>query len=752
MAANGFISSSGYLDSRAGYMRPTFATASDESGATLTYFGGPHWTCPECTLRVGPTPSTAVVRIPLAAVQDETCPSVVGVRSTNLDAIRQGTQCCIDGYQDGTATASTPLLVGRVIDISGDIDKDEKIITIADDRYLLEAFQVIGQFHVSGTDGTEVSYRQGWPAHFNAGGMPNGVIVDIFGYPVKVFCPPNWNIPDGQAPDQKSTTSASYFSIADILIYLQFIATGTAASIAGNFLFYPKLPTTVIWPRGYESALADGTLNQVSSVEQINTAKETAERKGREFIAEGMPILAIMTEVLEAAGHFGVYLGAQKSGSGDSTQYNSIIQIVKTRYMGGGISISRPSSGAAADVLTQINVVTGGNIKFSGRSLYTKAALGGGLVYIERRCNSEQGVTNIGTNGLVKAWSPALEEAARLEIQVLMAGVGVTEDAFPAKINEVLSKPKYSKIFQAYRLASDWDFQANTSESGMPRCVTGRPILPHLLTSFIESGLSTAPIQPYERLNAYCDVRPENNLTTAYTTPSSPTWHLPDRNDGMAIDADGTIWLPGLRRKDTAYTASVSTPGQNECVVTLKAAAIRMTVAIPCDHRINAAFKLGIDKTPGLPVYSPPPGGDDSDLIDETLSRLYYADARQLYTKHLRVGSGGGAGVEQYSFATPQSINGTPETDKSGDPETSVIRDDINYATAHLRKRLGDLGRVARTGRLIIPHLAFAWNAGDGIKDLQNTDGSSFPIRGMPQAVSFYADGDNPQMTEIEIA
>jgi hypothetical protein len=297
-----------------------------------------------------------------------------------------------------------------------------------------------------------------------------------------------------------------------------------------------------------------------------------------------------------------------------------------------------------------------------------------------------------------------------------------------------LKKPKYMKLFAAYQITETFDFMEGTDEEGFPRANLSRPVLPRLLSSFLQHtpANSTEALTTYGRLNARSQVHVE------YSTTGTSNWQRTDINDGFKIDADGTLWFMGLRSLLKTYgTPSVTLSGGSVTLVTIPANALRMTLAIPTDHRLTRGAQLTADKSASSGFVKLGIADADEAQIDSSLSRTFYADAGQLYTKEI---------VADPSWPEPESITNSVQA------EAGVIRDDSEYADAAALRRLNDIGRMARTGRLITPHIECTARPGQAIDCLVNRGHSGdFPIRGVVQTVIYSNDGKR-QYTEREIA
>jgi hypothetical protein len=233
----------------------------------------------------------------------------------------------------------------------------------------------------------------------------------------------------------------------------------------------------------------------------------------------------------------------------------------------------------------------------------------------------------------------------------------------------------------------------------------------------------------YAALQAFGQVLFEVNpygLQSQITNPDY--WFQSTQQDDFQTDADGTIWLRGLRGLPTPQSFGVSFSGTApNIVITAWPAAIRMTCAIPCDHRVTGGYKISSDPTPGLQVYEFTSGSSDANRIDPSLSRLHFVDARQLYSRWQRYNS----------FPQPQSAGGTQAANQ-------ILRDDSGYLTTAVQRKLEDIGRVGKNNNPRIPYLNFAFEPGMAFESM-----GQWNMAAMLKEVSWVAPDEGPQFTEL---
>jgi len=121
-------------------------------------------------LQAGPEPSYAIVTIPLKdGIGDEDAFSVAF--QSIARGVKMNTRCTITHVHNGKSTA---LLSGTITDIQNSM-QDSLIITVQDDRYLLEKVTVFGQIQHDPSVGESghTAFVASEPCVFNMFGFPN---------------------------------------------------------------------------------------------------------------------------------------------------------------------------------------------------------------------------------------------------------------------------------------------------------------------------------------------------------------------------------------------------------------------------------------------------------------------------------------------------------------------------------------------------------------------------------------------------
>lgn len=688
MPANATLTSTESVDLRFALMRPFFAQASQGTG--ISFRSGARWVADKVTLQLGPEPSSALIRIPMAAVSDEVAPAIAGITTSPLQGIKIGTPLKVEGYTDASSGNALTLMAGRVVEIHADMKWDRAEIEMLDERWILQACQISGSFWASGSTQGSIEYRQGIPFHTNPKGEPNALWVSDSntGQLVPVLCPKNFGLSNGETPPASaacSTTKACHWTPWMIWKYLRFAFDSGVytAYIATKFPWYAAVPSSIDWPPAPDSMM-----------EQANS---DITAKSQEFIWEGLNLMAALERSCNMAGPFTPYLGGRVTVNADKTlTFRNELSIERKRYNGEGISIDRPISGNAAAVLGKAKTIIEGTLSERGRNLYTRLAVAGELVYIQNR------IHNDGSTSMEAAWTSSDQAAAQ-------AYYRERRDAGNSKA-DALAKTwrRYRNVFSGVRINPNYNFQSGTSQSDYPRATTNRVPLPHLLTSYLEGTSSTIEEKARYRRPTLVEYK-------------DTTWKLADWNDGFSIDDDlGVMFFDGLREQQRTFAISGNdVVGGNTAVFTARP--LRMTLAIPCDHRLTAAYKLASDPTEGVNVVPADPNGDDADRIDRTLSRLLYADANGLNVLE----------IVYDSWSIPEAVDGA-SADTDG-----TLRDDSSKLGNQSQNRILEAGRLDRGGTLIAPWLRFAWAPGTAVREMRNSSGAAYPIRAVVYQVVF---------------
>lgn len=692
MPANGTITSSLTADHTAAY-----ATAFFNEGAAYKYSR-----VTKIRLQLGAEPSYALCEIPIASGGDEIAPTIAGIPGGPLDDIKGGAPAKV--YC--TLGSSQMLgLVGRVRKLVGEFDelRDDGLVEIADGRWFLKSLPLVGSFWASldASNAATVAYRE-WRGHVNHKGQPNCLFRSTSVGMVPFFCTPNYGLSANAAPEvaaTESTTAACLWDPKLLLRYIQYAMSSAAYTVASsNYLEYPyNSSSEILWEPSWATAL--------DSADQEGGYF----RASKERVLEGSNVLALCMEILNEVGGYSLWMGPQVNRASDGSEsWVNKLQIVRTRYNGQGVTFNRAISGNANDVFADPKIITAGSLHQSFDDMRTTFTAAGHVVFIERRVDT---TSSGGIGGLIPAWGTT-EEANWLAKK----NAGVARGSLSAEAAGIEDANRHEpNVFCAYRLDPGHDFQASTTEADKPRARVGRPILHHLLSSYVEDAAGAT---------ATDKIRFRRPVLFEYKSGS--TWLVGEYSDGFSMDGDGTFYLPGLREQGRTYTLS-GTHGSS----TVAKKDLRATIAIPCDHRnrVSQAY---------------PPDEADDDRRDPSLYRPWYGDAGEVYGKEIRLGGGANNDTNPSSYPVPKVASGTPVS------ASGTVRDDTEQLTAHVAAKAKELSRVDRCGTLIRPRVSFVELPGSSIRALKNGGTSEYPIRAVVQAVEFIV-GEPEQRTVIEL-
>ncbi len=184
------------------------------------------------------------------------------------------------------------------------------------------------------------------------------------------------------------------------------------------------------------------------------------------------------------------------------------------------------------------------------------------------------------------------------------------------------------------------------------------------------------------------------------------TWIPIDRGaEGLQILDDGTLLFSALRAQQLTYIVQMD-PAHPTKILSLKHKKIRLTVAIPLDHHVKAAYKL-----PGNPTSTPTGPVAHADDIAPGVRRQYALQAGENYKRWLR----------KDSWPVPASIanvDGSARqhvTDKPGSLgiPAQALRDDTKYLMAQAYRKLSDVGRAGGQKSIFLKGIINTINPGD---------------------------------------
>ena len=564
---------------------------------------------------------------------------------------------------------------GSVVSPTADIGKDSLVISCLDDRWLMQDIRIVGRHVVIPATGV-LQWQQGWPAEFNPGGRPNMILSatkSVDGVSVPGFSPyPDYGLAPDEAPPATSTSKACYWTLSWIFRYLHYACgpwsttddQGVAiADTRYTGSFAPKVcPSSIQWTPGMASWLdAEETAWFDNGRSQGKAQASGTNRKGRSLSADGYGLLDFMEVMLATAGGYtlGWIMNASVDSNGTNTS-KSILSIVRAVARGGdanGSTIYVVRGGSISNLEVKSKYWTGGNYTEDGKDVVTRSMGLGNLVKIERQ------VDTYVTVALQKRWDET-------ELTALRARGDALNVESVEGMRSLFSE--FPNVFAAWKLNPSFDFQADTSESAMPRAAVPRPVLPYLL-SWIGN-------QAYDYVAQRYPIRWE------VSTNDGSSWTAITEMTGLEVLDDGTIFMPSLREMTLAGLPgswSWNGSGYQWGAGAIKVHNLRATIAIPCDHRMAAVCKLVQSQLASFDDSQTTP---DQTRIDRLLDRQDVIDLRGLYDLWLRVNS----------YPVPKSQLATKAVDKP--TRDNPLKNDTEFLRSHMRRHMFYAGRLKRFG------------------------------------------------------
>ena len=726
-------------------------------------YPGPKSYCSRVKLSIGAEPSTAEVIVPLAKL-DNNVPAVAGVLASPVEKIKHGNLSVvtaqlvpqIKGVENPQDTTKT-MLSGTVQHIRRDLALDKAILTIKDHRYLMRGVPIVGAFwaNINNEGNAAVAYRQGVKMHVNPNNQPNGIWAQVERTTgtslVPVFCSPFFGVGTGTvaAASDQDQTKAFYHTPSTLLQYLEYATSVDAQTLAQNGGKFPEFvvrPDLVIWPESLTSFLADN---------------QTVDRKAFETVIYGKFLMPLIDELCRAAGPFGPYMVSNDDGT-------NTLAIRRTRYKGQnqtnpgpsadantGITLDRAFGGQAVDDLTGPTII-GGHVTTDSENCYPIIMLTGEHPVIECRCVSP---AFQGAAGVESGYVPMVYPYPSAD--VFAASVALTNAMNYPNSDGTFGRDQAESItavFQAYdvcgsvQLQPGFDFQVGTNQEGFPVAFVGRIPLPELLSSLPSSGL----MDDFQRSNSRYKISVEVNKTN-----DDVSWEDFTEKVNLNFLGDGTIDFSSVRDQEAKagvtdgifYTITRSgNYGAESWYITPNR--VRMTLAIPCDHRLTSALSV-----PGASDTITPAKVDSDDSAQMDFSR---------FVRTMAVDTGALFASEERSTAfppypIPQSQQQLPAHTPfpaagSDDPKAvalygneTVLRDDSSYAFDQNVRKINEFGRLDRASDLEADRLDLTAEPGDMIDALSNSDGSLYPIKAIVKTVVHDFAGNPRQNTRRQL-
>lgn len=653
---------------------------------------GPHWSAEKIEWSIGADPSSCTCKIPLRDL-DDIAPAVAAVANSPASNIR-----LLASGQVRLAMSSRDALGGQTVHddaivFRGIVTKighefgpksDFAFVRLEDARWLMKRTPIIGRWEVQDdTDlGRMAVYRAGWPCHPNEGGEPNAIY--SIGSKCFVFCAPRVGLasdevaPSWQAQNEEKAT---WWTDAMLIDYWR-MSLGTLPSYTGKDAPpYSLIATGITWPIGLAEPLRTLELGHAH-------AKDTS--------YDGMNIADALSAVCKHAGglDFTVLPFAE----------TPTLAILETRYgyATNGITLNRPDS---SNNIASAKIVIGGELSEDADEFYSKVTVAGALTFVERRIDSS-------SSGIMPAWSSGTSGSGVAFIDSLLAeGSGLANAKKKAFV-------KFPDWMGAWKLNPEYDFTTGvTGLSGTSQAIVNRPILDRLLTSYVE-GTSDSDLSDRSQWR-----RP---VFFEYTHSGGASYAMTTVGDGLQVDAQGTIRMYGLREVQAggsnsteAYYCGTTGVGNAERIETMTGSLLRVTVAIPCDHRITSSFTHPSSPESG---YTPEQVFD-ADRIESGVTGGH----AYLLGAHDDIFSTFGAGTfrQEYrrsGWPIPETVSGT------NGATDGVIWQDTGNISGSAQRMAARMSRLRRGGSLIIPRLSASFSIGQAVAALRYATGA-YPIK-----------------------
>ncbi len=268
-------------------------------------------------VQAGPEPSYAIVNIPLdQAGGDENAFSVALQRGGIAERIKPRMRATIVHSRNGSAN---PILAGSVVDVVHNIGDDSLVLTIFDDRWLLDKVTIFGQIQCDPAR-KKVGFVATEPCIFNMFGYPNCIDAEVersdgskagVGPRFAPYPRYGWKSTDVKEPARgKAKTRARSWYVSDVIEYLRYAHYGRTDSLppsSATSFGHRLVGDSIRWPAGVGGALRvpdeDGQAN---------------ERLVHNLVLQGMTLGLALERVARTAGPFHLIMIPGAVGSGDN--------------------------------------------------------------------------------------------------------------------------------------------------------------------------------------------------------------------------------------------------------------------------------------------------------------------------------------------------------------------------------------------------------------------------------------------------
>ena len=740
----------------------------------------------------------------------EEYPAVSCMEGGPADKIKGGSRVSIKIQGAG----ETPVMLGSVVGDKHQLDSDSYVIEIEDDKWLLAGVYIYGKFTYD-ADAQEEIFINGEPCIFNENGKPNCLITSkgplfspfpyygwVLGEELKSDDSSNAKQPTFSpeySNDEASDWLAKFWTISDVMEYLRNHYT-TKESPATNIAAFHFIPVDIIdWPVGLSNALLvqdEMSSDDVSGIKEGDTVGQNKSGiKHLDF--QGVDLESAIMMLCKMSGSYSLYMKPKANGQ-------SQMCIVPTKYSSGMLtnntkfnSVHRLTGSGSSEIKGRQHIITG-SVERDFRKSYTNVMVLGDRVWED--CRFEFDPSSASPNmenesdWLLQQLQPAYSKSVLEAFRCMIAGKNN-----PDEKGSKVSYP-YPNTVQAFRDAVHLFPMALSGYRIIPKpegCTADAPVIgtqykdfpflnvpcktmPNLLSWSAEVGKGTT--RRFLQIPAFVEIK----IFTGWEGGTEDgevvwgAWMPVTELNGLEIDDQGTIYLPGLREaglynnQNSTWIGSIYDPlGTGEWLGPLgliRLRPIRITIPVALDYRVHATrslntgeryFKLGAD--PLKEVFTCDPAGEN-DSFDVLLNRQYVFDAGTSYKRWIRKAEPWPTSID-FDYIT--TSDGSGDTAGGGKQTTTIdpvkaifgidkskfkagtILDEQLLAHTHAGRRLADLGRPSRTSDFVFP--SFVINHPGTAMDYLITSGtkeSKWKLYGVVKKVNYnYRD----QTTTIDL-
>ena len=657
-----------------------------------TLKGGPHWSAEKIEWSIGADPSSCTCKIPLRDL-DDIAPAVGAVANSPAAGMRllaSGQVKLAMGSGDGSGNTVyndiATVFRGLVTKIGHEFGpkSDFAFVRLEDARWLLKRTPIIGRWEIQDDPslGRYPTYRQGWPCHPNEGGEPNAIYSNDYG--CFVFCSPRVGLSADEVPPNwqaGNPNKATWWTDYTLIEYLRMALTTYPSKTGSTAPQYSILPDGIVWPVGLPSPLKTLDIGHAHA---------------KDMSYDGMNVADALSQICKHAGAYDITMLPYAE--------QPTLAIIETKYgyATAGVTLNRPDS---SNNIAGAKIIIGGELSEDADEFYSKVTVAGALTFVERRIDST-------SSGLMPAWSAATSGSGLAYFNTKLASGASFDQA------KRLTFAAFPDWLGAWKLNPQYDFRVGVDAlTGTSQATVNRPILDRLLTSYVE-GTGNSDLSDRSQWR-----RP---VWFEFKHTGADSYVVTSIGDGLQIDAQGTIRMYGLREAQTgnsysteAFYCDTSGTGTDMRITSITGSLLRVTVAIPCDHRITASFKH-----PSNPdACAVPEQTFDAERVESGVTGGH----AYLLGAHDDVFSTFGAGTFRQEYRSsgwpiPESVTGT----NAYTPE--VIWQDTGNISGSAKRMSYKMSRIRRGGSLIVPRLSASFSLGQAVAALSYS-GGAYPIK-----------------------